>query len=43
LQICAKSGPALPGEAVWAFKPGDKVLIKVDPGKAEESLFLGAA
>ena len=34
---------ALPGEAVWAFKPGDKVLIKVDPGKAEESLFLGAA
>lgn len=34
---------ALPGDAVWAFKPGDKVLIKVDPGKAEESLFLGAA
>jgi hypothetical protein len=34
---------ALPGEAVWAFKPGDNVLIKVDPGKPEESLFLGAA
>ncbi len=34
---------AFPGEAVWAFKPGDKVLIKVDPGKPEESLFLGAA
>jgi len=34
---------ALPGETVWAFKPGDKVLIKVDPQKPEESLFLGAA
>lgn len=34
---------ALSGEAVWAFKPGDNVLIKVDPGKPEESLFLGAA
>lgn len=34
---------ALPGEAVWAFKPGDKVLIKVDPGKPEESLFVERA
>jgi len=34
---------ALPGEAVSAFKPGDKVLIKVDPGKPEESLFVGRA
>ena len=34
---------ALPGEAVWAFKPGDNVLIKVDPQQPEESLFLGAA
>ena len=33
---------AMPGEAVWAFKPGDKVLIKVDPEKPEESLFLKA-
>lgn len=33
---------AMPGEAVWAFKPGDKVLIKVDPGKPEDSLFLTA-
>lgn len=33
---------ALPGEAVSVFKPGDNVLIKVDPGKPEESLFLGA-
>ena len=34
---------ALPGEAVWVFKPGDNVLIKVDPQQPEESLFLGAA
>jgi uncharacterized SAM-binding protein YcdF (DUF218 family) len=34
---------ALPGEAVLGFKPGDKVQIKVDPQKSEESLFLGAA
>ncbi len=33
---------AMPGEAVSAFKPGDKVLIKVDPGKPEDSLFLKA-
>jgi hypothetical protein len=31
------------GEAVWAFKPGDQVLIKVDPQKPEDSLFLGVA
>ncbi|MDP2620047.1 MAG: DUF3592 domain-containing protein [Hyphomicrobiales bacterium] len=34
---------ALPGEAVWAFKPGDNVQIKIDPQKPEESLFFGAA
>ena len=34
---------ALSGETVSAFKPGDKVLIKVDPRQPEESLFLGAA
>jgi hypothetical protein len=34
---------ALPGEMVWALKPGDKVLIKVDPQQPNESLFLGAA
>lgn len=33
---------ALPGEAVWGFKPGNEVRIKVDPRKPEESLFLGA-
>ncbi len=32
---------ALPGEEVWGFKPGDKVSIKVDPKRPEESLFLG--
>jgi len=36
-------GHALPGEAVWAFKPGDKVLIKVDPRQPEDSLFPGVA
>jgi hypothetical protein len=30
------------GEAVADFKPGDRVRIKVDPRKPEESLFLGA-
>ena len=34
---------ALRGETVWAFKPGDNVLIKVDPQRPEDSLFLGAA
>jgi hypothetical protein len=34
---------ALPSEAVWGFKPGDAVLIKVDPQKPEDSLFLGKA
>jgi hypothetical protein len=34
---------ALPGEEVWGFKPGDKVSIKVDPHRPEESLFLGSA
>jgi hypothetical protein len=32
---------ALPGHAVSSFKPGDRVQIKVDPQKPEESLFLG--
>ncbi|MGE0165344.1 MAG: DUF3592 domain-containing protein [Dongiaceae bacterium] len=33
---------ALPGETVESFKPGDSVLIKVDPRQPAESLFLGA-
>lgn len=33
---------ALPGEAVQGFRPGDRVNIKVDPHKPEDSLFLGA-
>ena len=31
------------GEAVADFKPGDRVTIKVDPRRPEESLFLGKA
>jgi hypothetical protein len=31
----------MPGEMVADFKPGDRVSIKVDPQKAEESLFIG--
>jgi hypothetical protein len=34
---------ALPAGDVLPFKPGDKVQIKVDPQKPEESLFLGQA
>lgn len=34
---------ALPGEAVQGLAPGDRVNIKVDPQKPEESLFLGVA
>ena len=34
---------ALPGEAVQGFRAGDRVNIKVDPHKPEDSLFLGAA
>jgi hypothetical protein len=33
----------MPGEMVADFKPGDRVRIKVDPGKPEESLLLGKA
>jgi hypothetical protein len=32
---------AFPGEAVEGFRPGDRVHIKVDPQKPEESMFLG--
>lgn len=34
---------ALQGEAVADFKPGDKVLVRVDPERPQESLFVGAA
>jgi hypothetical protein len=34
---------ALSGDAVADFKPGDKVLIKVDPERPQDSLFLGPA
>ncbi len=34
---------ALSGGVVEGFKPGDSVLIKVDPRQPEESVFLGAA
>jgi Protein of unknown function (DUF3592) len=34
---------ALPGDAVADFKPGDRVRIKVDPQRPEQSLFLGGA
>ena len=30
---------ALPSEAVPGFRPGNRVAIKVDPRKPEESLF----
>lgn len=32
---------ALPGEEVADFKPGGQVLIKVDPQRPQESVFLG--
>ena len=32
---------AFPGEAVKGFRPGDRVHIKIDPQKPEESMFLG--
>lgn len=34
---------ALASEAVQGFRPGDRVRIKVNPQRPEESLFLGAA
>ena len=34
---------ALSSAAVEGFRPGDPVLIRVDPGRPEESLFLGTA
>ena len=33
---------ALPGDAVQGYRPGDRVNIKVDPQRPEESLFLDA-
>lgn len=33
---------ALAAEAVAGFKPGDRVNIKIDPQRPEQSLFLGA-
>jgi len=33
----------MPGEMTMDFKPGDRVRIKVDPQKPEESLFVGKA
>ena len=33
----------MPGEMIADFKLGDRVRIKVDPGKPEDSLFLGRA
>lgn len=35
--------PALPSDAVIGFRPGDEVLVKVDPRQPEESLFVGVA
>jgi Protein of unknown function (DUF3592) len=32
---------ALHGEDVWSYKPGDKIAIRIDPQKPEESLFVG--
>jgi hypothetical protein len=34
---------ALHGELVQGFRPSDRVNIKVDPRKPEQSLFLGTA
>jgi len=31
----------MPGEMVMEFKPGDRITIKVDPRKPEDSLFVG--
>jgi hypothetical protein len=31
------------GDIISDFKPGDRVRIKIDPGKPEDSLFLGPA
>lgn len=39
--LTGESDP-IAGEAVWEFKPGDRVMIKVDPRRPEDSLFLGA-
>ena len=33
----------MPGDMVSDFKPGDRVRIKIDPSKPEDSLFLGRA
>jgi hypothetical protein len=33
----------MPGDMVSDFKPGDRLRIKIDPGKPEDSLFLGKA
>lgn len=33
----------MPGDMAMDFKPGDRVSIKVDPQKPEESLFIGRA
>lgn len=32
---------SLTGEWVYDFRPGDKVAIKIDPAKPEDSLFMG--
>jgi hypothetical protein len=37
-----KSRP-LPADAAEGFRPGDQVLIKVDPRRPEQSLFVGTA
>ena len=34
---------SMPGELVMGYKPGDRVGIKVDPHKPEDSLFVGKA
>lgn len=33
----------MPGEMVMDYKPGDRVRIKIDPQRPEQSLFLGKA
>lgn len=40
--LAGESDP-MTGEAVADFRPGDRVAIKVDPRRPEDSLFLGAA
>jgi hypothetical protein len=42
-RVLTGESDAMPGEMVADFKPGDRVAIKVDPQKPEESLFLGSA